>query len=174
MLLRAITLDTNFEMFLDLNHYHTSGSAISKILKEKAFDPAMHPEWPNSYCVDNTTIYLADWSRDQVDFEDFGRQLGIEVIMVSSIMQPPGNVYPVHCDFFQKIREQHPDRPDNLVRANIHASDWQPGHFLSASDQVYTNWKKGQGVLWDSKVPHASANAGLVPKFTVQVSGFLT
>ena len=39
--------------------------------------------------------------------------------------------------------------------------------------QTSTHWKAGEGFIWDSEHLHLSANAGLHPKFTLQVSGFL-
>ena len=38
--------------------------------------------------------------------------------------------------------------------------------------QTSTHWSAGDGFIWDSDHLHLSANAGLTPKYTLQVSGF--
>ena len=48
-------------------------------------------------------IHQLWWTADQIDYDDLGQQLGIEVITVSSILQPPGCVVPYHRDTFFQI-----------------------------------------------------------------------
>ena len=36
-----------------------------------------------------------------------------------------------------------------------------------------SEWKQGEGVLWNNRVEHIGANIGMTPKYTLQVSGFL-
>jgi len=36
----------------------------------------------------------------------------------------------------------------------------------------HTHWEAGQGFIWDSGPLHLSANAGMKPKYTLQISGF--
>lgn len=38
--------------------------------------------------------------------------------------------------------------------------------------QTSTHWRAGDGFIWDSNHLHLSANAGLTPKYTLQLSGF--
>ena len=45
--------------------------------------------------------------------------------------------------------------------------------FLQYNSTVDSNWKKGQGHMWDSEVLHIGANNGMQNKYTLQVSGFL-
>ena len=47
------------------------------------------------------------------------------------------------------------------------------GHFIQYDNEVSTKWKAGEGFMWDSEVLHLGANAGMEPKYTLQVSGFL-
>ena len=72
----------------------------------------------------------------------------------------------------------YPDDTRPKVRANIYLEDWQPGHIIHYQDankdwQSSTHWSSGEGFIWDSDHLHLSANAGLKPKYTLQVSGFL-
>jgi len=97
----------------------------------------------------------------------------MEVVTVSSILQPPGGVIPLHRDMFYQINKKYPERKELKVRANIYLEDWKLGHFIQYDDVVSTHWKQGQGFLWDSSILHIGANAGMENKYTLQVSGFL-
>ena len=54
--------------------------------------------------------------------------------------------------------------------------DWKFGHIMNYLDNgkwhTATDWKAGDGIIWDSDVQHLSVNAGLQDKYTLQVSGF--
>ena len=97
----------------------------------------------------------------------------MEVITVSSILQPPGCIIPWHRDTFFQINKRHPDRTEPKIRANVQLEDWKLGHFIQYDDTVYTHWSTGDTLLWDSEVLHLGANAGMENKYTLQVSGFL-
>ena len=129
--------------------------------------------FPKTYTYANTVIHQLWWDDTQVDFVDIGNQLGMEVVTVSSICQPPGCVIPLHRDTFFQINQRYPDRKELRVRANIYLEDWQLGHFIQYDDTVSTHWQQGDGFLWDSEVLHLGANAGMQHKYTLQVSGFL-
>jgi len=102
----------------------------------------------------------------------------MEVITVSSILQPPGNVITVHRDTFFQINKMYPDDTRTKVRANIYLEDWKVGHIIQYKDidkewKNSTHWSASEGFLWDSDILHVSGNIGLEPKFTLQISGFL-
>ena len=63
-----------------------------------------------------------------------------------------------------------------MVRANIYLKDWEFGHMIQYYDtkewHISTHWKQGEGFLWDSDILHLSCNAGLMDKYTLQISGF--
>jgi hypothetical protein len=101
----------------------------------------------------------------------------MEVITISSILKPHGNTITMHRDTFFQINKRYPEDPRPKVRANIYLQDWEPGHFINYQDankqwQTSTHWKAGEGFVWDSNHLHLSSNAGLTPKYTLQVSGF--
>jgi hypothetical protein len=127
--------------------------------------------------LENTLIHQLWWDVTDIDFEEIGHQLGMEVITVSSILQPPGCVIPYHRDTFFQIKQRYPDRQELRVRANIYLEDYKLGQFIQYSiddkHHVSVDWQAGQGFLWDSEVLHLSANAGFQDKYTLQVSGFL-
>ena len=121
--------------------------------------------------VDKTSLLFVIGT--QLDYEKIGSQLGMEVITVSTICQPPGNIIPIHRDTFYLINQRYPTRTDLKVRANIYLEDWKLGHFVQYNNEISTHWNAGEGLLWDSSILHLSANAGMQNKYTLQVSGFL-
>ena len=96
----------------------------------------------------------------------------MQVVTVSSIKQPPGQVVPWHRDTFYQIKKRYPEDTRMLVRANIYLEDWKIGHFLQYDNVVDSNWKQGDGHMWNSEVLHIGANSGMENKYTLQVSGF--
>ena len=101
----------------------------------------------------------------------------MEVVTVSSILQPPGNIVPIHRDTFFQINKKYPNDDRQKVRANIYLEDWREGQFIhyEVDNKWYnsTHWIAGDGFLWDSDHLHVSGNAGFTNKYTLQVSGFL-
>lgn len=176
-MLKNIHLDYNFSIFLDADYSVHKGSCIKHQVHELNDIHEKFGGFPKTYCLANTIIHQLWWTADQIDYEEIGRQLYMEVITVSSIMQPPGCVVPFHRDTFFQIDQRCPDRTETKVRANIYLEDYKLGQFIQyvdEADQIGTsvNWKAGNGFLWDSKILHLSSNAGLEEKYTLQVSGF--
>jgi len=170
---KKIHLNYDFSAILAADYTQHKGSCIKHQVHELTDIHQQYGGFPDSYRYENTLIHQLWWDRNQVDFDYIGQQLNMEVITVSSILQPPGCVIPLHRDTFFQINKRYPDRTELKVRANIHLEDWQLGHFLQYNDTVHTHWKAGDGLLWDSTVLHLGANAGMTNKFTLQVSGFL-
>lgn len=170
---KKIKLNYDFSKILSADYSTHTGSCIKHQVYEVADIHEQYGGFPKSYCLENTIIHQLWWDQDALDFVDIGQQLGMEVVTISSICQPPGCVIPLHRDTFYQISQRQPDRKDLKIRANIHLEDWKMGHFLQYGDVVHTHWKVGEGLLWDSSILHLGANAGMENKYTLQVSGFL-
>lgn len=186
-MLKKIHLDFDTKYFLPPNQDYSvhKGTCLAHQVHELT---DIHDEYGlgHSYDENNTVIQQLWYTRDQVDFDELGRKLGIEVVTISSILQPPGNVIALHRDTFFQINKKYPDDKRLKVRANIYLEDWKVGHMLQykqelPKDTVLTtdnewvtsdNWKAGDGFIWDNKPLHLSANAGMKDKFTLQISGF--
>jgi hypothetical protein len=172
-MINKVNLDYDFSTILAADYNQHEGSCMGHQKKELDDIYQKYGGYPDSFNYDNTKIHQLWWDRTQVDYEEFGRQLNMEVIMVSSILQEPGCMIPLHRDTFFQINKNYPDRKEIKVRSNIYLEDWKLGHFIQYSDEVSTHWQAGEGLQWDSLVEHLSANAGLQNKFTLQISGFL-
>lgn len=176
-MLRRVHLDCDFAKLLAADYASQRYSCIQHQRNELRDIHDQFGGFPESYCFENTEISQLWWTQEDLDFDEFGQQLGMEVITVSTIRQPPGCVVPYHRDTFYRIRKDHPHRHDTCVRANIHLKNYELGHFVQYTNQnmhhAWTDWQAGDGLLWDSSVLHLSANAGMTHKYTMQVSGFL-
>ena len=180
-MLKHIKLDYDLTKFLEpkVDYSIHKGTCLSHQVHELT---DIHKEYGlgETYHEDNTTIRQLWYTEAQIDFKELGRQLGMEVITISSILQPPGNVIALHRDTFFQIKKRFPDDKRTKVRANLYLEDWKVGHLIQYQDindnkrwKTSDNWKAGEGFLWTSDVLHLSANAGMKDKFTLQVSGFL-
>ena len=176
-MIKPIKLNYDFSIFLNADYTVHSGSCIKHQVYELTDIHESFGGFPKSYCLQNTMIHQLWWTADQLDFEDIGTQLGMEVVTVSSIQQPPGCVVPYHRDTFFQISKRYPERTELKVRANVYLEDYKLGHLIQyvENDKINTNidWQQGDGLIWDSSILHLGANAGMQNKHTLQVSGFL-
>jgi hypothetical protein len=176
-MLKKIHLDYNFDIFLQADYSVHCGSCIKHQVYELTDIHDQFGGFPKSYCFENTKIHQLWWNDTQVDYQSLGQQLGIEIVTVSTILQPPGCVVPYHKDTFYQITKQYPDRKEPKVRANIYLENYKLGQFIQyvENDVIHTsvNWKAGDGFIWDSDILHLSSNAGMQNKYTLQISGFL-
>jgi hypothetical protein len=177
-MIKNISLNYNFNIFINADYSVHCGSCIKHQLYELTDIHEQFGGFPKSYCLENTMIHQLWWTADQIDYQDLGQQLGIEVVTVSSILQPPGCVIPLHRDTFFQMNKRFPNDTRLMVRANVYLEDYKVGQFIQYIDeqstyQTSTDWRQGDGFLWDSKPLHLSANAGMQNKYTLQISGFL-
>ena len=80
-------------------------------------------------------------------------------------------IMPVHSDHFRTYCRLNDTTPDQVYRAVVMLEDWKPGHYFELDGVGYTNWKAGDWFKWKGDVPHAAANIGSEPRYTLQVTG---
>jgi hypothetical protein len=171
-MLKPVYLNYDFSKILSADYTQHSGSCISHQVHELTDIHEQYGGFPKTYGYSNTIIHQLWWTKDDIDFAELGSQLGMEVITVSSICQPPGCMVPLHRDTFYQITQRYPERTELKVRANIYLEDWKLGQFIQYDNEISVKWHAGQGFMWDSTHLHLSANAGMQNKYTLQVSGF--
>ena len=172
-MIKHITIDIDNSKFLQADYTVHKGTCIKHQVHELSDIHNRFGGMPNSYVLENTTIHQLWWEDGSIDYKTIGDQLGMEVVTVSSILQPPGNMIPLHRDTFYQVNKKFPTDTRTKVRANVYLEDWKTGHFLQYGDKVMTHWKANQGLLWDSSIEHLGVNAGMENKYTLQISGFL-
>ena len=129
-MLQAVKLDYDLEPFILADYNVHSGSCISHQVHELKDIHQKFGGFPDSYDLGNTLIRQLWWTREQVDYDKLGQQLGIEVVTVSTILQPPGNMIPVHRDTFFQIKKAYPNDTRLKVRANMYLEDWHVGEYI--------------------------------------------
>lgn len=173
---QKVHLDYDLAPILNADYSQHTGSCIGYQVHELTDIHSRYGGFPKTYITENTIIHQLWWTEDQLDFKDIGRQLNMEVITISSICQPPGNIITWHRDTFYQIKKRFPEDTRTHVRANIHLEDVKMGHFLQYENDntlfTHVDWKAGDGLMWDSSVEHLGCNAGFENKYTLQISGF--
>jgi hypothetical protein len=176
-MLKPIRIDYDFTKIITADYTQHHGSCINHQIHELTDIHKSYGGFPKSYCFENTKIHQLWWDNTQLDFVELGNQLGIEIITISSILQEPGCVVPLHRDTFYQINQKYPNRQEPKVRANIYLEDYQIGQFIQYQTdtgyKISIDWRAGDGFMWDSTVLHLSAKAGMKNKLTLQISGFL-
>ena len=164
-------LDYDLSTFLGFEYPDPCSCIIHQVEEDKDLHDEMGG-FPKSYKFENTIIRQKWWTEEEHDFEAIGNSLGMDVVTLSSILQPPGSTVPWHHDQFFLLKKKFPDRPQP-VRALMMLEDWKIGHFIQLDDHVFHHWKAGDGYIIDEELRHLGTNAGMQDKYTLQVSGFL-
>lgn len=118
------------------------------------------------YTVTNMTYDIAPV------FQSIADQFGLKDTMARVHVQLPGQVWNLHLD---KLEKWMPEDPTQVVRYFVQLTDWQQGHFWNYGNYHYWGWRAGDVSTFDwHNVPHATANAGHVPRATLQITGIQT
>lgn len=105
-------------------------------------------------------------------FQEIANQFGLESAFTRIHVQYPGQVWNLHMD---KLEKWMPEDPSQVVRYFIQLTDWQQGHFWSYGNFMWSRWRAGSVTTFDwQNVPHSTANAGHVPRATLQITGIKT
>ena len=111
-------------------------------------------------------------------FLEIGELTGLSDYSVSLLKQPPGATNPWHYDTHfalgQKTNSTEEYLEKNSRRYLIMLEDWHWGHFIQIGNNVLSQWKAGDIFTWPFGMWHTSANAGIEPKLTMQVTGLIT
>ena len=121
---------------------------------------------PRDYVVSNMTYSVAPV------FEKIADQFGLEETMTRIHVQLPGQVWNLHLD---KLEKWMPEDPSRVARYFVQLTDWQQGHFWNYGNYMWSHWRAGDVSTFDwQNVPHSTANAGHVPRATLQITGIRT
>ena len=91
---KKIKIDTDFQHFLSQEIPKGSTCIAHQVVELKDIHEKFPGGFPQTYSLANTTIHQKFWDKHECDYDELGNKLGIEVVTVSTIMQPPGNVIP--------------------------------------------------------------------------------
>lgn len=125
------------------------------------------------------TGYMCDMRSPQPSwnskFIEIYKEMGWKDIGTSYYRMDTGTVLPTHADLYRKYvklfdlqeREQH------IRRAVVFLEDWKPGHYSEINGLGLVHWDAGTVLEWDYDTPHAAANIGIEPRFTLQITGWV-
>jgi hypothetical protein len=106
------------------------------------------------------------------ELQDITDRFALDSCMARIHVQWPGQVWTRHIDKLEKFDKKS---PDSVARIMIQLTDWQPGHFWEFGNYTYKGWRAGDVITFDwQNVPHCTANAGHVPRATLQLTGIKT
>jgi hypothetical protein len=111
-------------------------------------------------------------------FYEIGKLSGLDNITLSILKQPAGATNPWHYDTHyalgQKLNLSQEEIISSTRRYLVMLEDWHWGHFVQIGNNILTQWKAGDIFSWPYGMWHTSANAGIKPKLSFQITGVVT
>ena len=122
-------LDYDLSTFLGFEYPEPCSCIIHQVNEDKDLHEEMGG-FPKTYQFENTIIRQKWWTEEEHDFEAIGNSLGMDVVTLSSILQPPGSTVPWHHDQFFLLKKKFPDRPQPvralmMLKIGKHTSELQ-------------------------------------------------
>lgn len=135
------------------------------VLAKEEYDLTQQGYGPDYKITDLT------WHIEPV-FQHMADVFALEDVMVRVHVQWPGQVWNLHID---KLHKWCASDPARVVRYFVALTDWQMGHFWQYGNYMHSHWRAGDIHTFDwQNVPHSTANAGHVPRVTLQITGVKT
>lgn len=147
--------------------------------KEQFNDPGTMIDWEDLGFRGPFGGHMCDMRSPQPSwnqqFIDFFSSLGWKDIGTSYYRMDTGSCLPEHIDTFKRYIELFDlkGREDTIRRAVVFLEPWQSGHYAECCGVPYTDWIKGFCLHWSWDAPHIAANLGVVPRYTLQITGHL-
>jgi hypothetical protein len=95
-----------------------------------------------------------------------------ENIGLSYYRQNTLDMFPLHQDFYTTYKKIWNISDNNKIwRCIVFLEDWKSGHYFEIDGVAHLNWRKGDYVVWQYDTPHAAANIGTEPRYTMQITG---
>lgn len=106
-------------------------------------------------------------------FIDYFAARGWKDIGTSYYRMDTGVVLPVHADLYKRYIELFNLQGHEhwIYRAIVFLEDWQSGHYIEVNGEPIIDWRAGDCIEWRYDVPHMAANIGLLPRYTLQITG---
>jgi hypothetical protein len=146
-------------------------------IQEQFNDAAKLAEWAEIGYQNVATGYMCDMRSPQPSWNDSFVKLFTakrwKNIGTSYYRMDAGAILPMHQDLYKKYvqlfdlqgQEQH------IRRAIVFLEDWSSGHYLEIAHDVIIHWRAGDVVEWAYDTPHMAANIGMIPRYTLQITG---
>jgi hypothetical protein len=108
-------------------------------------------------------------------FEPYKKFGGFGECTVVALKQYPGQFLPWHQDTYVGFRKRF-NVPDDVevTRYSLMLEDWHWGHYFLAGNSIFHQWKQGDFLQMPLKMHHTTCNGGIVPKYTMTITGTVT
>ena len=83
----------------------------------------------------------------------------------------PGQTIPEHFDTFYQFSQKNNCSKEQVCRLNFFLEEWKPGHYFELLGEPFTKWRKMNFKVIRYGQLHLSGNMGLLPKYTMQITG---
>ena len=136
-------------------------------------------QWRQQGYAGSFTGFMCDMRSAQPSWNDkfikIYQDQGWSDIGTSYYRMDTGTVLPTHSDLYLKYVKIHnlQGREQNIRRAIVFLEDWEPGHYSETDGIGLVNWSAGTTIEWAYDTPHAAANLGLKPRYTLQITGHI-
>jgi len=102
-------------------------------------------------------------------------EMGWKDIGTSYYRMDTGTVLPTHSDLYLRYIELYnlQGQEQHIRRAVIFLEDWRPGHYSEINGEGMSFWTAGTTLEWQYDAPHAAANIGIDPRYTLQLTGHI-
>ena len=128
----------------------------------------------------NRKYFLAGFNKENTKYKqafstlkehtDFADTL-FDRYTIAFMYQLSGQTLPSHVDTFYMVSKKFGVDPKDCCRVNIFLEDWKSGHYFEINDTPILQWKRGDAIIIEKDEPHLSANNGMQPKYTMQITG---
>lgn len=148
-------------------------------VKEQFNDPESVRIWKEQGYNDNFTGFMCDMRSPQPSWNDkfltIYKEMGWKDIGTSYYRMDTGTVLPTHSDLYVKYIDLFnlKGKEETIRRAVVFLEDWKPGHYSEINGMGMVHWNAGTVLEWSYDTPHAAANIGIEPRYTLQITGHI-
>lgn len=147
-------------------------------IDEEFNDPESLKKWLDLGYQNKFTGSMCDMRSPQPswnkEFIKIYEAMGWKDIGTSYYRMDTGTVLPTHSDLYVRYIDLFnlKGKEERIHRAVIFLEDWKEGHYSEINGVGFVNWDAGTVLEWSYDTPHAAANIGIAPRYTLQITGW--
>jgi hypothetical protein len=148
-------------------------------VNEEFNDPVSIQKWKAMGYAEKFTGEMCDMRSSQPPWNDqfvnVFKEVGWKDIGTSYYRMTTGTVLPTHSDLYVRYVDLYNlhGKEHTIRRAIVFLEDWMPGHYSEIAGIGMSYWSAGTVVEWGYDTPHAAANIGIEPRYTLQITGHI-
>lgn len=142
------------------------------------FSRAYTPEYIKAYPDEGTMLTVAEPNHESPEIIELKNYLKLDIIYCRKLIQSPGKMHPQHTDLNRELSciiaandLNDKVKVKNIRKYIVYLEDWAHGQVFMLGRQACTNWQKGDIISFPWFMPHSTANAGLVDRPLMFISG---